>query len=276
MAQGSKGMALECCSFRAHAAQNISLTVHVQEILFNLQVSFIIKLPVGKNKDTAFTTTLRRWHDITMMSHSQLTAECKQNLQTTGTAMRGTFCPQLCQPNNGHMGSQLHLNHNPFIQHLAFFGRYIVDIVLNQDSPLTIIAHLVQFCNKHHYGLSFTYVADTTSIVFLDLELGILGSRITSKNHYRCKFVHSLQQLPPPRSFCHLTSAEQDIKTDQAPIRFITQFHNKCKKMTICAQHWNILLHDPVLGSTFHSRHLCILSGLEYQKPDCTQSNQMQ
>lgn len=106
---------------------------------------------------------------------------------------------------------------NPFAPNIVFFGRYIDDIIIIWDGSVDAIDLFVEYCNKNQYGLSFTFVANPNTLMFLDLELGHneVTSTIVSKNyikptagnsylHYNsCNFPKWINNIPKGQ-FCRL------------------------------------------------------------------------
>lgn len=75
---------------------------------------------------------------------------------------------------------------NPFARHLVYYGRYIDNVLIICNGPLDAVGKLVSYCNSNQFGIKFTHVVDTKSLVFLDLKLAWdLDGNITSKTHLK-------------------------------------------------------------------------------------------
>lgn len=96
--------------------------------------------------------------------------------------MEENFAPSYFNIAMGFWENSHTLKSNHFSAHVFFFARYIDVIIVIWDSAPDLIRQFVQYCNNNTYGLSFTFVTDPTSLVFLDLELGHNGDTICARN----------------------------------------------------------------------------------------------
>lgn len=93
--------------------------------------------------------------------------------------------PLLCQPCYGALELQRIWAHNPFACHIIFYWRYINAVIIIWDGPQSLVTEFAQHCNNNTFGLSFTYVCDKHSLVFLDLELDSDDHKIITRNHFK-------------------------------------------------------------------------------------------
>lgn len=91
--------------------------------------------------------------------------------QISGTAMGAHFAPCYANLFIGFWEKQNIWSKNPFARHLVYYGRYIDNALIIWDAPLKTVARFVSHCNSNTYGIKFTHVVDTHSLVILDVEL---------------------------------------------------------------------------------------------------------
>lgn len=68
---------------------------------------------------------------------------------------------------------------NPFADSVAWYGRYIDDVIMLWRSDVTAVPDLISYFNNNGLGLKFTFTHDVSTIAFLDLQ--ITSNSITSK-----------------------------------------------------------------------------------------------
>ena len=227
--------------------------------------------------------------------------------QIQGTAMCANFAPSYANLAIGYWENNYIYRNNPFSANIAYFGRYIDDIIIIWDGPQETIPLFIDHCNSNLYGLSFTSASNPISMTFLDLELGHDGHSIWAKNytkptagnsylHFKSCHLPSWKNNIPNSQFCRLRQnctkdsdyieLSQHLKKkftekqypesltedafklylngkplkpkrtmDNHPVRFMTTFHYKHKKMeSILVKHWDILLQDPHLKPILPAR----------------------
>lgn len=99
-------------------------------------------------------------------------------LQVQGAAMGADFAPSYANLAMGYWEKNYILQNNPYSANIVFFGRYIDDLIFIWDGSPDLIPLFVDHCNLNPYGLLFTHISDSTSLAFLDLELGHVGETI--------------------------------------------------------------------------------------------------
>lgn len=117
------------------------------------------------------------------LGHNYFLFEGDYYFQKQGTAMGTNFAPSYSNLTMGLWETRCIWVNNPFAAHLIFYGRYIDDIIIILDGPLSSLQEFVAHCNSIIFGLSFTSVVDPVSICFLDLELFYTNSLIIAKNY---------------------------------------------------------------------------------------------
>lgn len=167
--------------------------------------------PLANPRQVAFILEATRF----CLHHNYFQFEEDFYLQVKGTAMGANFAPSYANLAMGYWETHHIWKNNPFSSNIVFFGRYIDDIVIIWEGSMELIGEFVTYCNQNTYGLSFTHVADTTTLAFLDLELGFHDGTIIAKNftkptagnsllHYKsCHYPPWIRNIPRGQ-FCRL------------------------------------------------------------------------
>lgn len=106
--------------------------------------------------------------------------------QIQGTAMRARFAPSYA---NLFMGYWEHFNiwsHNPYGVKLVLYARYIDDILIIWNGTEEQLEGFLHHCQNNQYGICFTHVLASHSLIVLDLELrSTHDGSILSKMHFK-------------------------------------------------------------------------------------------